>query len=109
IPPQEPPYTPLIHSARTQPQQTRENIKPSILPFFTPQLFHPIPSPPFHIHFPNHHRHFPPHILHFQLDHLTVQIQNFQTFQQHLPVDPKSFTHPHIHYKHIPHQIREPQ
>ncbi|WP_186309593.1 acetolactate decarboxylase, partial [Staphylococcus epidermidis] len=44
IPPQQPPYTPLIHSPPTQPQQTPQNIKPSILRFFTPQLFHRIGS-----------------------------------------------------------------
>ena len=40
MPGQEPPYTRLIDSARRQPEETRENIKGSIVGFFTPELFH---------------------------------------------------------------------
>ena len=36
MPGQEPPYTRLIDSARRQPEETRENIKGSIVGFFTP-------------------------------------------------------------------------
>ena len=39
MPGQEPPYTRLIDSARRQPEETRENIKGSIVGFFTPELF----------------------------------------------------------------------
>ena len=35
MPGQEPPYTRLIDSARRQPEETRENIKGSIVGFFT--------------------------------------------------------------------------
>ena len=42
MPKQEPPYTRLIDSARRQPEETREDIKGTIIGFFTPELFHGI-------------------------------------------------------------------
>ncbi|WP_186310530.1 acetolactate decarboxylase, partial [Staphylococcus epidermidis] len=36
IPAQQPPYTPLSHSPRTQPGRTPANIRRSIVPCFTP-------------------------------------------------------------------------
>ncbi|RLY50677.1 acetolactate decarboxylase, partial [Staphylococcus epidermidis] len=87
MPGQEPPYTRLIDSARRQPEETRENIKGSIVGFFTPELFHGIGSAGFHIHFANDDRDFGGHILDFEVDDVTVEIQNFETFEQHFPVD----------------------
>ena len=106
MPGQEPPYTRLIDSARRQPEETRENIKGSIVGFFTPELFHGIGSAGFHIHFANDDRDFG-HILDFEVDDVTVEIQNFETFEQHFPVDAKSFTDADIDYKDIADEIRE--
>ena len=39
MPKQEPPYTRLIDSARRQPEETREDIKGTVIGFFTPELF----------------------------------------------------------------------
>ncbi|MDU4618566.1 MAG: acetolactate decarboxylase [Staphylococcus epidermidis] len=105
MPGQEPPYTRLIDSARRQPEETRENIKGSIVGFFTPELFHGIGSAGFHIHFANDDRDFGGHILDFEVDDVTVEIQNFETFEQHFPVDAKSFTD--ADYKDIADEIRE--
>ncbi|PTE39358.1 acetolactate decarboxylase, partial [Staphylococcus equorum] len=58
MPKQEPPYTRLIDSARRQPEETREDIKGTIIGFFTPELFHGIGSAGFHIHFANDDRNF---------------------------------------------------
>ena len=107
MPGQEPPYTRLIDSARRQPEETRENIKGSIVGFFTPELFHGIGSAGFHIHFANDDRDFGGHILDFEVDDVTVEIQNFETFEQHFPVDDKSFTDADIDYKDIADEIRE--
>ena len=107
MPGQEPPYTRLIDSARRQPEETRENIKGSIVGFFTPELFHGIGSAGFHIHFANDDRDFGGHILDFEVDDVTVEIQNFETFEQHFPVDAKSFTDADIDYQDIEDEIRE--
>ena len=72
MPGQEPPYTRLIDSARRQPEETRENIKGSIVGFFTPELFHGIGSAGFHIHFANDDRDFGGHILDFEVDDVTA-------------------------------------
>ena len=76
MPGQEPPYTRLIDSARRQPEETRENIKGSIVGFFTPELFHGVGSAGFHIHFANDDRDFGGHILDFEVDNVNVEIQN---------------------------------
>jgi len=107
MPGQEPPYTRLIDSARRQPEETRENIKGSIVGFFTPELFHGIGSAGFHIHFANDDRDFGGHILDFEVDDVTVEIQNFETFEQHFPIDNKTFTNTEIDYADIDAEIRE--
>ena len=107
MPGQEPPYTRLIDSARRQPEETRENIKGSIVGFFTPELFHGVGSAGFHIHFANDDRDFGGHILDFEVDNVNVEIQNFETFEQHFPVDAKSFTDAEIDYQDIEDEIRE--
>ena len=107
MPGQEPPYTRLIDSARRQPEETRENIKGSIVGFFTPELFHGIGSGGFHIHFANDDRNFGGHILDFEVDDVKVEIQNFETFEQHFPIDNKTFTNTEIDYADIDAEIRE--
>ena len=107
MPKQEPPYTRLIDSARRQPEETRENIKGSIVGFFTPELFHGIGSGGFHIHFANDDRNFGGHILDFEVDDVKVEIQNFETFEQHFPIDNKTFTNTEIDYADIDAEIRE--
>ena len=75
MPKQEPPYTRLIDSARRQPEETREDIKGTVIGFFTPELFHGIGSAGFHIHFANDDRNFGGHVLDFEVDDVTVEIQ----------------------------------
>lgn len=107
MPGQEPPYTRLIDSARRQPEETRENIKGSIVGFFTPELFHGIGSAGFHIHFANDDRNLGGHVLDFIVDDVTVEIQNFETFEQHFPINNKTFTETEIDYGDVADEIRE--
>ena len=107
MPGQEPPYTRLIDSARRQPEETRENIKGSIVGFFTPELFHGVGSAGFHIHFANDDRDFGGHILDFEVDNVNVEIQNFETFEQHFPINNKTFTETEIDYGDVADEIRE--
>lgn len=107
MPKQEPPYTRLIDSARRQPEETREDIKGTIIGFFTPELFHGIGSAGFHIHFANDDRNFGGHVLDFEVDDVTVEIQNFETFEQHFPVNNKTFTETEIDYADVDAEIRE--
>ncbi|MFW3458706.1 acetolactate decarboxylase [Staphylococcus caprae] len=107
MPAQEPPYTRLIDSARRQPEETREDIKGAIVGFFTPELFHGVGSAGFHIHFASDERDYGGHVLDFEVDDVKVEIQNFETFEQHFPVNAKSFTEAHIDYKDVADEIRE--
>ena len=107
MPGQEPPYTRLIDSARRQPEETRENIKGSIVGFFTPELFHGIGSAGFHIHFANDDRNLGGHVLDFIVDDVTVEIQNFETFEQHFPINNKTFTETEIDHGDVADEIRE--
>lgn len=107
MPKQEPPYTRLIDSARRQPEETREDIKGTIIGFFTPELFHGIGSAGFHIHFANDDRNFGGHVLDFEVNDVTVEIQNFETFEQHFPVNNKTFTETEIDYADVDAEIRE--
>ena len=107
MPKQEPPYTRLIDSARRQPEETAENIKGTIIGFYTPELFHGIGSAGFHIHFANDDRNLGGHVLDFIVDDVTVEIQNFETFEQHFPINNKTFTETEIDYGDVADEIRE--
>lgn len=61
------------------------------LDFFTPELFHGIGSAGFHIHFADDNRSYGGHVLDFEVDDVVIEIQNFETFQQHFPVNNETF------------------
>lgn len=107
MPGQEPPYTRLIDSARRQPEQTETYIKGSVVGFFTPELFHGVGSAGFHVHFANDDRNFGGHVLDFEVEDVKVEIQNFETFEQHFPAHDETFTNANIDYKDIAEEIRE--
>ena len=107
MPGQEPPYTRLIDSARRQPEQTETYVKGTVVGFFTPELFHGIGSSGFHIHFANDDRNFGGHVLDFEVEDVKVEIQNFETFEQHFPINDEIFNKTDIDYKDIAEEIRE--
>lgn len=105
MPAQQPPYTRLIDSARRQPE---EKDKIFVVPLldFTPELFHGIGSAGFHIHFADDERAYGGHVLDFEVDDVVVEIQNFETFQQHFPVNNETFVKAKIDYKDVAEEIR---
>lgn len=107
MPGQEPPYERLINAAVKQPEQTEENVEGSVVGIFTPELFHGIGSSGFHVHFANDERNFGGHVLDFEVSDVTVEIQNFETFEQHFAVNDEAFTNTEIDYKDIANEIRE--
>lgn len=106
MPAQQPPYTRLIDSARRQPE---EKDKIFVVPLldFTPELFHGVGSAGFHIHFADDERAYGGHVLDFEVDDVVVEIQNFETFQQHFPVNNETFVKAKIDYKDVAEEIRE--
>lgn len=107
MPGQEPPYTRLIDSARRQPEQTETYIKGTVVGFFTPELFHGVGSAGLHVHFANNDRNFGGHVLDFEIEDAKVEIQNFETFEQHFPINDEIFNKTDIDYKDIAEEIRE--
>ncbi|MEJ7445550.1 acetolactate decarboxylase, partial [Staphylococcus hominis] len=61
----------------------------------------------FHIHFANDERNFGGHVLDFEVEDVRVEIQNFETFEQHFPINDETFTNTDIDYKDIAEEIRE--
>ncbi|MBO1198213.1 acetolactate decarboxylase [Staphylococcus simiae] len=107
MPAQQPPYTRLIDSARRQPEETRHHIEGAVVGFFTPELFHGIGSAGFHLHFADDERQYGGHVLDFEVENATIEIQNFETFEQHFPVNNETFIKSDIDYKNIADDIRE--
>ncbi|MDQ7193026.1 acetolactate decarboxylase [Staphylococcus felis] len=106
MPKQEPPYQRLIESARKQPQYRRDNVEGTIVAIFTPEIFHGVGSAGFHAHFLSDDTTFMGHILDFEIEHGKIEIQNCNTFEQHLPTDP-SFLNKTFDYQNITKDITE--
>ncbi|MGU3126639.1 acetolactate decarboxylase [Staphylococcus aureus] len=106
MPAQQPPYTRLIDSARRQPEEKRQDIG-AIVGFFTPELFHGVGSAGFHIHFAEMKELMVDMFLTLKVDDVVVEIQNFETFQQHFPVNNETFVKAKIDYKDVAEEIRE--
>lgn len=91
MPKQDPPYTKLMDSVESQPEVTLMDIKGTIVGFFTPDLFHGIGAKGFHIHFVDDQNMYGGHILDFEIENASIELQNFETFEQHFPIDNKAF------------------
>ena len=90
MPKQEPPYQRLIESARHPTWKSSSWSWGTIIGFYTPELFHGIGlvvSRSFIDEFES----FGGHVLDFELEVGSIEIQNFDTFEQHLPSDNQSF------------------
>ncbi|MCI2770802.1 MAG: acetolactate decarboxylase, partial [Staphylococcus warneri] len=61
----------------------------------------------FHVHFANDDRNFGGHVLDFEVEDVKVEIQNFETFEQHFPAHDETFNNATIDYKDIAEEIRE--
>ena len=107
MPKQEPPYQRLIESARRQPEKVVPEVRGTIIGFYTPELFHGIGASGFHVHFIDEFESFGGHVLDFELEVGSIEIQNFDTFEQHLPSDNQSFLEADIDYNNIGSEISE--
>ena len=53
------------------------------------------------MHFANDDRNFGGHVLDFEVEDVKVEIQNFETFEQHFPAHDEIFNNATIDYKDI--------
>ena len=106
MPAQQPPYTRLIDSARRQPEEKDKIFVVPLLDFYT-RIISWRRIAGFHIHFADDERAYGGHVLDFEVDDVVVEIQNFETFQQHFPVNNETFVKAKIDYKDVAEEIRE--
>ena len=107
MPKEEPPYRRLSEVAKNQPEFTRERIEGTIVGFYAPQLFHGIAAGGYHLHFVDGDRTFGGHVLDFEMNSGTIEINNIDTLQQHLPSNDAQFMGADIDYSDIAQEISE--
>ncbi|MBZ2405822.1 acetolactate decarboxylase [Liquorilactobacillus hordei] len=85
------PFATLAETAKNQSIFEKENVKGTMLSYYSPALFHGAAVAGFHNHFLADDHLFGGHTLDFKITEGTVSIQQFDTLEQHLPVDDKEF------------------
>lgn len=104
---QEEPYQRLIESAREQVEIKEENITGTLIGFYTPELFHGVSVGGFHNHFVDDSEKVGGHVLDFEVLDGTVEVQNFETFEQQLPLTNEAFNKSEMDNEKIRKEIRE--
>ena len=89
--PQQPSYPTLTETASGQKEFHAENIKGTLIGYFSPDLYAGAVSPGFHVHFLAADHSMGGHILGFELDSGELFLQKFSDFQLHLPTDDQPF------------------
>ncbi|MFD1125046.1 acetolactate decarboxylase [Lentilactobacillus raoultii] len=87
----EPPFHTLAQTARNQKIFTKDQVKGTLIGYYSPELFDGAAVAGFHHHFLSDDHQFGGHVLDFHLDKGDVSYQLFDTFEQHLPVNDKDY------------------
>lgn len=107
VPKQTKPYPRLVEAARVQPEYKQQNIKGTVVGFYTPQLFQGAAAAGFHLHFLSDDQQFGGHILDFTLAKGTVEFQTIETLIQHFPIENAAFMENEIDYANLHAEIEE--
>ena len=95
----------MIDSARRQPEEKDKIFVVPLLDFYTRIIsWHRVCW--FSYTFADDERAYGGHVLDFEVDDVVVEIQNFETFQQHFPVNNETFVKAKIDYKDVAEEIR---
>ncbi len=86
-----PPFDTLAQTASKQSVFTRDEVKGTLLSYYSPDLFEGAAVGGFHHHFISDDRTFGGHVLDFHLVKGNVFYQLFDTFEQHLPTQNKAY------------------
>ncbi|GAD17143.1 acetolactate decarboxylase [Lentilactobacillus otakiensis] len=86
-----PPYNTLAETAENQSVFNRDQVKGTLVGYYSPELFEGATVGGFHHHFISDDHQFGGHVLSFHLDKGDVSYQLFDTFEQHLPVGNKQY------------------
>ena len=90
-PKQEPPYPSLLEVAKHQPTFEREKIEGSLVGYYSPAVFGTVTAAGWHLHFISDDRQFEGHVLEFTGGKLDGNLEIFDSFEQHLPVNDPTF------------------
>lgn len=90
-PKQERPYPSLLEVAKGQPTFVRDEVPGMIVGYYAPEIFGSVTAAGWHLHFLSDDREFAGHLLEFTADQLTGDLQVFDSFEQHFPVDDQEF------------------
>ncbi|RHW48751.1 acetolactate decarboxylase [Bombilactobacillus bombi] len=86
-----PPYATLLATAQNQQEFTAENVSGTLLSYYSPELFHGAAVAGYHSHFLAEDLTIGGHVLDFALTSGQVQVQVFDTLEQHLPIENQEF------------------
>ena len=85
------PYPSLLEVAQDQAEFTYENIKGTIVGYYAPEIFNSVTAGGWHLHFISDDRQVAGHVLEFRGENLTGNLEVFDTFEQHFPVEDQEF------------------
>lgn len=85
------PYPNLTKATRVQPEFTKTNVKGTVMGYYAPALFQGPAVAGYHLHFLDDACEFGGHILDFEIQDAEIQLQPFENFEQHFPIDNADF------------------
>ncbi|QNQ80438.1 acetolactate decarboxylase [Lactobacillus sp. PV034] len=85
------PYPSLLEVAQDQAEFTYENLKGTIVGYYAPEIFNSVTAGGWHLHFISDDRQVAGHLLEFQGQNLTGNLEVFDTFEQHFPIEDQEF------------------
>lgn len=105
MPKQKKPYKRLVEVSKIQPEFIREDIKGTLVGFYTPELFQGVAAAGFHLHFISEEKDFGGHVIDFELANGEVDIADIAEFTQLFPISDETFLNQEIDYANLAHEI----
>ncbi len=85
------PYKTLSETADKQAVFTKDKVEGTLLGYYAPEIFNGAAVGGFHYHFLSDNHKFGGHVLSFHIEQASVYAQQFDTLEQHLPVEDKDY------------------
>lgn len=107
MPKQVKPYRRLAKISESQPEFYEENVRGTLVGFFTPELFQGVAVAGFHLHFIDDARKFCGHVMEFELANGIVESSKIESLIQHFPVSDPTFVQSEIDYADLEKEIQQ--
>lgn len=85
------PYPTLVDVAKDQVVFEKAASKGTIVGYYSPTLFHGMTASGYHLHYLDSTLSMGGHVLDFEIEDAVVELQPFETVEQHFPVDSSAF------------------